>query len=229
MPSQDTVADIAIFAFDHAVDNMAEDATAHHPAKEREDLLSGYTFREYRTLSMTNPTPLPWSVASKSPMRLELTTLLSHYSLAENAAAFVADRSQGTSAAAQTYVMASTTNPTSDHAYTEFVAAEYYELGKNGTLSEAALVKAADGPEPSWSVYSRLADIYIAHGDFPKAQGLMDKAVVRFENSPVLLPKRIEILRGGGRQADADALVPQCRKYDIDELTDACKRAAGKG
>ena len=57
----------------------------------------------------------------------------------------------------------------------------------------------------------------------------MDQAVVRFENSPVLLPKRIEILRGAGRQGEAEALVPQCRKYDIDELTDACKKAAGRG
>jgi hypothetical protein len=229
MPSTDTMADIAIFAFDHAVDNMAEDATAHHPAKEREDLLSAYAFANYRTLAMANPTPLPWSAASKSPMRPQLTTLLSHYSLAENAAAYVADSSQGSPASAQMYVTTAITNPTSDHAYTEFVAAEYYELGKNGPLSEAALVRAANGPEPSWSVYSRLTDIYIARNDYAKAQGLMDKAVVRFENSPVLLPKRIEVLRGGGRQADAEALVPQCRKYDIDELTDACKRAAGKG
>src|SRR6185437_3239912 len=30
-PSNDQIADLAIFAFDAAVDNMAEDATAHHP------------------------------------------------------------------------------------------------------------------------------------------------------------------------------------------------------
>jgi hypothetical protein len=44
----------------------------------------------------------------------------------------------------------------------------------------------------------------------------------------VLLPKRIEILRDAGRQADALALVPQCERYDIPELTDICRRAAGK-
>jgi hypothetical protein len=155
--------------------------------------------------------------------------LLAHYSLAENAAAYVADRSQGTPAAARLYVTSSTANPTADHAYTEFVAAEYYELDRQGALSETALVKAANGPEPSWEVYSRLTDIYVARNDYAKAQALMDKAVVRFENSPVLLPKRIGVLRGGGRQAEAEGLIPQCRKYDIDELTDACKKAAGKG
>ena len=47
-PSNDQIADIAIFAFDSAVDNMAEDATTHHPATERADLLSTYEFRDYR-------------------------------------------------------------------------------------------------------------------------------------------------------------------------------------
>jgi Zn-dependent protease with chaperone function len=229
MPSRDQVAEIAIFAFDTAVDNMADDATAHHPAKERQDLLSAYAFREYRTVTMANPTPLPWSPASKSPVKPQLTTLLAHYSLAENAAAYVANPGQGTPASAQGYVVSSTTNPTADHAYTEFVAAEYYELGKQGNLSEAALVKAANGPEPSWEVYSRLADLYVARSDYTKAQALMDQAVRRFDNSPVLLPKRIEILRGAGRQGEAQALVPQCKNYDIDELTDACKKAAGSG
>ena len=55
----------------------------------------------------------------------------------------------------------------------------------------------------------------------------MDQAVVRFEDSPVILPKRIEVLRGAGKQSDAAALVPKCKSYGIDELTDACKKAAG--
>ena len=148
-PSSDQMADIAIFAFDTAVDSMAEDATAHHPAKERQDLLSAYAFREYRNAAMVNPTPLPWSAVSKSPLKPQLTVLLSHYSLAENAAAYVADQTQGNPASAKAYVTSSTSNPTADHAYTEFVAAEYYELGKQAPLSEAALVKAANGPEPS--------------------------------------------------------------------------------
>ncbi|HUJ47133.1 MAG TPA: M48 family metallopeptidase [Rhizomicrobium sp.] len=228
-PSNDQIADIAIFAFDTAVDNMAEDATSHHPAKEREDLLSAYAFREYRDLAMVNPTPLPWSPVSKVAYKPQLTALLSHYSSAENAAAYIADSSQGTPASAQLAVTTSIANPTTDHAYTEFVAAEYYERGRQVALSEAALVRAANGPEPSWEVYSRLADIYVARGDYAKAQALMDRAVLRFEDSPVLLPKRIEILRGAGRDSDAEALLPKCKSYDIDELTDACKKAAGKG
>src|SRR6185503_17104729 len=137
-----------------------------------------------------------WSPVSKSLLKLQLTALLADYSLAENAAAYVADRSQGSPASARLYVTSSTANPTADHAYTEFVAAEYYELDRRNTLSEAALAKAANGPEPSWEVYSRLTDIYVSRGDYPKAQALMDRAVLRFENSPVLLPKRIEVLRG---------------------------------
>ena len=228
-PSRDQVADIAIFAFDTAVDNMADDATAHHPAREREDLLSGYAFREYRGLAMGNPTPLPWSPVSKSPVRPQLMALLSHYGQAENAAAYVANPAGGMAAPAQAYVVSATANPTADHAYTEFVAAEYYQLGRQAPQSEAALVKAANGPEPSWEVYSRLADLYMARSDYAKAQALMEQAVRRFENSPVLLPKRIEVLRGAGRESDAQALVPQCKGYDIDELTDACKKAAGSG
>ncbi|MBV9571307.1 MAG: M48 family metalloprotease [Alphaproteobacteria bacterium] len=227
-PSNDQIADIAIFAFDEAVDSMAEDATSHHPARVREDLISAYAFREYRNAAMVNPTPLPWSATSKSSLKPHLTALMAHYTLAENAAAYVADRSQGSPTSAKLYVASSTANPTADHAYTQFVAAEYYELDRQNALSEAALVKAANGPEPSWEVYSRLTDIYIGRGDYPKAQALMDRAVVRFENSPVLLPKRITVLKGAGRQSEAEALVPQCKKYDIDELTDACKKAAGK-
>ncbi len=228
-PSTDQIADLAIFAFDAAVDNMAEDATAHHPARVRQDLLSAYAFREYREVTFVNPTPLPWSPVSKHPVKAQLTALLSHYSSAENAAAYIADNTQGTPTSAKMHVTTSTTSPTADHAYTEFVAAEYYELNKNAQLSEAALVKAANGPEPSWEVYSRLTDIYLGRNDYTKAQALMDQAAVRFEGSPVLLPKRITVLRAAGRQSDAEALIATCKKYDIDELTDACKKAAGKG
>jgi predicted Zn-dependent protease len=222
-------ANLAVYAFGAAVDNMAEDATSHHPAKEREDLISAYAYREYRTAVYVYPTPLPWSPMSKSPTKPQLMALMAHYTTAEDAAAYVADRSQGTADNARLYVTASTGAPTSDHAYTEFVAAEYYKMGQLNALSEAALLKAVNGPEPSWEVYSRLADIYISRNDYPKAQALMDLAVSRFEDSPVLLPKRIEILRGAGRMADAAALVPKCQRYDIDELTDICKRAAGVG
>ena len=85
------------------------------------------------------------------------------------------------------------------------------------------------GPEPSWEVYSRLVDVYIARNDYTRAQALMDQAVVRFEDSPVLLPKRIQLYRLEGRGADAEALLPKCKSYDIDELTDRCKKEAGKG
>ncbi len=54
----------------------------------------------------------------------------------------------------------------------------------------------------------------------------MEQAIPRFDNSPVLLPKRIAILHGLGRQQEAEALLPQCNGYDIKELYDLCKKAA---
>ena len=227
-PSNEQIADIAIFAFDSAVDNMAEDATTHHPAKEREDLLSAYEFREYRTIRPAQPTPLPWSPQSSSPLKPQLTAMLGHYTDAENAAAYIADSSQGTAAKAQADVARAVGNPTSNHAYTEFVAAEYYEGNGQAPLSEAALTKAVQGPEPSWEVYSRLTDIYIARQQYPKAQALMDQAVTRFDNSPVLYPKRIQVYRLEGESDQAASLMPQCKAAKIDELYDACKKANGE-
>ena len=225
-PSGDQIADLSIAAFDSAVDNMSEDATAHHPAKEREDLLSAYEFRAYRDIRPVTPTPLPWAVESKSPLKGELTQLMSHYTMAENAAAYIADSSQGTDSGARTDISRSTVSPTTDHAYTEFVASEYYDKNGQKPQSEAALVKATNGAEPSWEIYSRLIDYYIAQQQYAKAQAAMDQAVARFDNSPVLYPKRITLYRVAGRQSDADALVPQCKKVDISELPDACEKAA---
>ena len=225
-PSGDQIADLSIAAFDSAVDNMSEDATAHHPAKEREDLLSAYEFRAYRDIRPVTPTPLPWAVESKSPLKGELTQLLSHYTMAENAAAYIADSSQGTDSGARADISRSTVSPTTDHAYTEFVASEYYDKNGQKPQSEAALVKATNGAEPSWEIYSRLIDYYIAQQQYAKAQAAMDQAVTRFDNSPVLYPKRITLYRVAGRQSDADALVPQCKKVDISELSDACEKAA---
>jgi hypothetical protein len=225
-PSGDQIADLSIAAFDTAVDNMADDATTHHPAKEREDLISAYEFRAYRNIRPATPTPLPWAPQSTSPLKAELTELMSHYTDAENAAAYIADASQGTDSGARTDVAHSIVSPTTDHAYTEFVASEYYDKNGNKPGSEAALVKATQGSEPSWQVYSRLIDYYIAQQQYPKAQAAMDQAVTRFDNSPVLYPKRIALYRVSGRQSDADALVPQCKKVDIKELSDACETAA---
>jgi tetratricopeptide (TPR) repeat protein len=228
-PSNDQIADLAIFAFDTAVDNMAEDATTHHPAKVREDLLSDYEFREYRTILPAQPTPLPWAPQSTSPLKPQLTALMSHYTDAEDAAAYIADSSQGTAAKTQSDVAVATASPTTDHAYTEFVAAEYYEDDGQKQLSQAALERAVSGPEPSWGVYSRLTDIYIAKQDYARAQALMDQAVTRFNNSPVLYPKRIQLYRLEGQESQAASLMPQCRSADIDELYDACKKANGQG
>lgn len=225
-PSGGDMADIAIFTFDEAVDAMAEDATTHHPATERANLLSNYLFSAYRDVAPVAPTPLPWASDSRSALKPKLTALLAHYTDAENAAAFIADASQGSAAAAQVQVGRAVTAPTADHAYTDFVAAEYYDGHGQPRQSEAALLRAASGPEASWEVYAKLMDVYIARGDVARAQGLMDQAVARFEDSPVLLPKRIQLLRLADRDGDAQALVPKCKSYDIPELTQACKKEA---
>ncbi len=226
-PSTDQLADVAIFAFDSAVDSMADDATSHHPAKMREDLLSNYLYGAYRDLPPVAPTPLPWAQESKSPLKPHLIALLAHYTDAENAAAFIADASQGSPGAAQAQIARAVTPPTTDHAYTDYVAAEYYDSHNQDKLAEAAMLRAIAGSEPSWEVYSTLTSYYVSHQNYPKAQQLMDQAVIRFEDSPVLLPKRIQLLVLEGRNADAQALVPKCKSYDIDELTDACKKEAG--
>lgn len=220
--------DLGISVFDFAVDSMSEQATSHHPAKVREGLLSAYEFREYRDAAPLAPTPLPWSAESKSPLKAKLTTLLAHYAAAEDAAGFVADQSSTSPVVAQAAVQRAVTVPTSDHAYTEYVAAEYFDTKNQQQMSEAALVKATNGPEPSWEVYSRLLDIYIARNDYARAEALMAQAVARFDNSPVLLPKRIQILHLMGQQAEAEKLLPQCDGYDIKELTAECKKMAGK-
>ena len=220
--------DLAITAFDTAVDSMSDEATSHHPAAQRAQLLSAYEFREYRDLLPASPTPLPWAQGSRSPQGPALVALLAHYAAAENAAAYIADRNQGSPVSAKSEIARSTTPPTTDHAYTEFVAAEYYDMDGAKPLGEAALKRAVAGPEPSWEIYSRLLDIYIARNDWASAEATMNQAVTRFDNSPVLLPKRIQILSGAGDQAGAEALLPQCKGYDIRELYDACKKAAGE-
>jgi Zn-dependent protease with chaperone function len=228
LTDKDNMTDLAINVFDAAVDSVSDEASSHHPAKEREDLLSAYAFREYRDLAPRNPRPLAWSPDSAWAAKAQVTPLLAHYSAAEDAAAYVADANASTPQKAAAAVSAATAAPTGDHAYTEFVAAEFYEGANNAPLSDAALQKAVKGPEPSWEVYARLIDRYVAKGDYGHAQALMGEAVTRFDNSPVLLPKRIAILHGMGNDGDAQALIPQCQSYDIRELADECKKAAGR-
>src|SRR5579862_4958236 len=42
--------DFALSVFDKAVDAMSDEAASHHPAKQREELISAYAFREYRNI-----------------------------------------------------------------------------------------------------------------------------------------------------------------------------------
>ena len=52
--------------------------------------------------------------------------------------------------------------------------------------------------------------------------------MTRFENSPVLYPKRIQLYRLEGQTDQAAGLMPQCKAAKIDELYDACKKANGE-
>lgn len=219
--------DLAIFAFDAAVDNMSEEAVSHHPAPERLKLLSNYEFKQYRDALPAQPTPLPWAEGNKSKDGVAMTALLAHYAAAENAAAYIADANQGSAESARSEVTRSSTAPTADHAYTQFVAYEYYDKNGQKPQSEAALQRAANGPEASWEIYSRLIDVHVARDDWAGALKVMDQAVIRFEDSPVLLPKHIQLLAGSGDEPGARALLPKCKSYGIDELSDACKKAAG--
>ncbi|HEY4942831.1 MAG TPA: M48 family metallopeptidase [Rhizomicrobium sp.] len=221
--------DVAIFAFDTAVDNMSEEAVSHHPAPERLKLLSNYEFKQYRDALPAQPTPLPWAEGNKGKDGVAMTALLAHYAAAENAAAYIADANQGSPESARSEVTRSSTAPTADHAYTQFVAYEYYDKNGQKPQSEAALQRAANGPEASWEIYSRLIDVHVARDDWAGALKVMDQAVIRFEDSPVLLPKHIQLLAGSGDEPGARALLPKCKSYGIDELTDACKKAAGSG
>jgi hypothetical protein len=219
--------DVAIFAFDSAVDNMSDEAVAHHPAPERLKLLSNYAYKQYRDTPPAMPTPLPWAEGNKSKDGVAMTALLAHYAAAENAAAYIADSSQGSEQSARSEVTRSSTPPTSDHAYTQYVASEYYDKNGQKPLSEAALQRAANGPEASWEIYSKLIDVHMARNDWAGALRVMDQAVIRFEDSPVLLPKHIQIFESSGDSASAQALLPKCKSYDIKELYDACRKAAG--
>ena len=220
--------DLAIFAFDAAVDNMSDEAVSHHPAPERKKMVSDYAFKQYRDTLPVAPTALPWAAPTKKDKDgLAMQAVLQHYGAAEDAAAYIADPTQGTDAKARADVTRSSAIPTTDHAYTQFVAYEYYDKAGQKPQSEAALVRAANGPEASWEVYSRLIDIHMARSDFAGALRLMDQAVVKFDDSPVLLPKHIQIYAAQGDFSSARGLLPKCKSYDIDELYDACKKAAG--
>ena len=97
---------------------MSDEAVAHHPAPERLKLLSSCAFKQYRDTLPAQPTALPWAEGNKSKDGVAMTALLAHYAAAENAAAYIADASQGDPQSARSEVTRSSTAPTADHAYT---------------------------------------------------------------------------------------------------------------
>jgi Zn-dependent protease with chaperone function len=206
---------------DRTLDSLSEQVTTHHSAKDREKLLADYQFREYRHVLPKVPKPLAWNTS-----KFKAAALIAHYRKADELAEAIAGNSiPKTAKAALLQALAA---PTADHAYTGYVAAMYYRKSNAAAQMEQTLRRAAAGPEPSWAIYSQLLNIYVEKRDWARAEELIEQASQRLDNSPLLLPKKIEILRGLGRQADADALVPQCKQYDIRQLSAACVAADGK-
>ena len=174
------------------------------------ELLSTYAFKQYRDTLPAQPTPLPWAAeGNKSKEGVADVAALPLRSSGKRGCLY-RGRPPGMRRQ-RSEVMRSSTPPTTDHAYTQFVAYEYYDKNNQKPLSEQALQRAANGPEPSWEVYSRLIDIHMARNDYVGAQTIMNQAVVRFENSPVLLPKRIQICRNRATSPAPTRFCPSAR------------------
>ncbi|MEY4880500.1 MAG: hypothetical protein RJB62_1969 [Pseudomonadota bacterium] len=215
---------IADEALDLATDQMAEDAVPHRPASERADFLVEYQFREYRDLIPGDVAALPWAAdAPQSDANWALAATMANY----RSANVVVDHLQGRDTAdVDTSASYAVQNPTTNHAYTQFALARLRDSENNAAEAEAARRAAIASPEPSWIAYNAEIDERIEQSDFVGADATMAQAVARFEDSPVLLPKRILIQTRLGNTAEADRLIAQCTGYDIRELHDQCEAAA---
>jgi hypothetical protein len=116
--------------------------------------------------------------------------------------------------------------PTGDHAYTQYALARLRDSQARNAEAATARAAAIASPEPSWIVYNAEIDARVSAGDFVGADMVMADAVARFDESPVLLPKRVLIQGRLGNDAEVQRLMSQCSGYDIRELHDQCDSAA---
>jgi hypothetical protein len=216
---------VADMALNVATDELAEESQPHRPAAERADFLVEYQFREYRDLIPGNVVSPPW--APEGPQdSLEswrVATTIANYRSANS----VLDHLQGAETAeVETSANYAVQMPTDDHAYTQFALARL--RSSQGREADAAMARAAAiaSPEPSWIAYNAEIDQRLESGDVAGADMVITDAVTRFEDSPVLLPKRISIQTSLGNDDEARRLLSQCGDYDIRELRDQCEEAA---
>jgi len=216
---------VADMALNVATDELAEESQPHRPAAERADFLVEYQFREYRDVIPGDVVMPPW--APEGPQdSLEswrVATTIANYRSANS----VLDHLQGTETAqVETSANYAVQMPTDNHAYTQFALARL--RNSQDREADAAMARAAAiaSPEPSWIAYNAEIDQRLESGDITAADMVMADAVTRFEDSPVLLPKRILIQTNLGNDDEARRLLSQCGDYDIRELRDQCEAAA---
>jgi hypothetical protein len=218
--------DVGIAALDVATATMARDVKPHRAATERADMVAAYQFREYRDLVPGDLKRLAWG--NNDAQGQHLVRLLTNYRAADAIGDYVTATESArpaNAAQAQGAVAFATREPTANHAYTQYPVSRLRELGRQQAEADAARQAALRSPEPSWIAYRSDIDAKMARGDYAGANVTMTEAVTRFEDSPVLLPKRIAVLHGLGRDPEARHLVTQCRTYDVKELLQQCEDA----
>lgn len=217
-----TVADMALGA---ATDQLAEESVPHRPATERADFLVEYQFREYRDLIPGDVVLPPWAPngPQESIENWTVATTIANY----RSANAVLDHLQGVQTAeVETSANYAVQMPTGDHAYTQFALARLRASEARAAEAEAARAAAIASPEPSWIAYNAEIDARLESGDLAGADMVMADAVTRFDDSPVLLPKRITIQNRLGNNAEVRRLMSECDGYDIRELHDQCEAAS---
>jgi predicted Zn-dependent protease len=220
------ILDVGIAALDVATATMARDVKPHRAATERADMVAAYQFREYRDLVPGDLKRLAWGGSDARGQ--ELVRLLTNYRAADAIGDYVTATEAfkpANAAQAQGAVAFATREPTADHAYTQYPVSRMRELQRQPAEAETARQAALRSPEPSWIAYRSDIDAKMMRGDYAGADVTMTEAVARFEDSPVLLPKRISILHHLGRDPEARQLVTQCTSYDVKELLQQCEDA----
>jgi hypothetical protein len=216
---------VADMALGVATNQLAEESEPHRPAAERADYLVEYQFREYRDVIPGDVILPPW--APESPQdNLEnwrVATTIANY----RSANAVLDHLQGAQTAeVETAANYAVQMPTDNHAYTQFALARLRTSEDREAEATSARSAAIASPEPSWIAYNAEIDQRVENGDLSGADMVMADAVVRFDESPVLLPKRILIQKELGNDGEARRLLSECSDFDIRELLDQCEEAA---
>jgi beta-barrel assembly-enhancing protease len=217
-------------ALDAATSSMAKETKAHRPATQRADMIAAYQFREYRDLVPGELQRLAWG--KPDPQGQLLVKVLTNYRASDAVEDYVQAQQQPGARApslAEARRAAELANqpPTADHAYTQSAVARLRTAEKRAAEAEAARQAALRSPEPSWIAYNAAIDEKIRVRNFAAADATMQEAVQRFEDSPILLPKRITILHGLGRDPEARQLITKCTSYDVKELRAQCEKALG--